>query len=381
MTTEFIQKIIRYFVILLLFICLWNIVSLQDRIAQQYFLQLGIMIIFGLLLKNIWLTLFLWWTVFLFCFYKFNLGQEYLGNVYTGLMLYYLVKVGFKKEHITFFINAVLWVCFVNLVYMFCQVLNWDFVYRLQLISSKGLEGYASNNEPAGFMGFKACMGILMALCVPLLASRGNLSAKIACIGLFLPLYLAKSSICVTGAIIGLLFVLWYQLKKIKWALIVIGLILGAFFYVWKVDMPMNMMPTRLSQWKMTLQDCILHPVTGWGLDSFRKITEQKKHLYVIDPVKKDDGSMGFSLWDNPHNMYISLFFEWGILGLFLLGGYLRQCGIWFQRAIKEPNVIALTGFGLVVLIVSIAQFPFWLSRTVTIIVPAFALFEVAVRS
>ena len=80
-------------------------IGIKEREVQQWGFMLGLMVIFGLLLRNIWLTLFLGWTVFLFAFFKFEIGLIYVTNIFFGCLLYYLVKVVFKKEHINFFIN------------------------------------------------------------------------------------------------------------------------------------------------------------------------------------------------------------------------------------------------------------------------------------
>jgi len=224
-------------------------------------------------------------------------------------------------------------------------------------------------------MGFKACMGVLMALGIPLLATRQHKWAiPMACL-LFVPIYLSKSSICIAGGITGLLFVLWFRLSKGLWFGVLGSLCVLGGFYVKFVDMPMGTFMDRIHLWKNVLHDCVIHPWQGWGLDSFRHMTAQKEHLYAMNAQKTSVG-MYVNIWDNPHNIYISLFFEWGIIGLLLLGGYLRDMAIKFKNRMKDSQTLALTGFMIVFFIVSVAQFPMFLARTACFLIPAFALWE-----
>ncbi len=363
MNKELIQKVIRCFVITLCFVGMLTAIGMKEREVQQWGFMLGLMVIFGLLLRNIWLTLFMGWTVFLFAFFKFEVGLVYVTNIFFGCLLYYLVKVAFKKEHINFFINAVLWFAAMNIIYMALQISNFDFMYS-------NTSCPAGNISPDGFMGQTGMMAALLALCVPLLASRTSKMAIVGALGLFIPLYICKSTMALWAGGIGLLFVLWFKLPKKIWICMVLVIIGLCVFFCFNVKTPGYSINIRTAMWEKALNACIRHPITGWGLDSFRNVTSYKKFTYI---------SVG-ELWDNPHNLLITLFFEFGIIGLFLLGGYLRQCGIWFSRAVKEPNVIGLFGFILTVVLISQANFIMFLPRTAGIIIIAVALFEVATK-
>ena len=374
MNKELIQKIIRCFVITLCFLGMLTAIGMQEREVQQWGFMLGLMVIFGLLLRNIWLTLFLGWTVFLFAFFKFETGIIYVTNIFFGCLLYYLVKVAFKKEHINFFINAILWFAVLDIAYMAIQISGFDFIYRFidAAPDITSLGKMTANTLPTGFMGQIAINGAFLALCVPLLASRRSKWAIVGALGLFIPLYFSKATLCLWSAGVGLGFVLWYRIpKKVWWTIAVIIFSFFVFYFI-KVDKPDY---PRVMQWKRVLQDCVKHPVTGWGLDSFRNITSYKDFRYSAVQ------GQGFILWwDNPHNLSVSLFFEFGFIGIFLLGGYLRQCGMRFLKAIKEPNTIGLFGFIIVALLVSQAHFIMFLARTASIIIIGFALFEIQCR-
>ena len=134
----------------------------------------------------------------------------------------------------------------------------------------------------------------------------------------------------------------------------------------------------------MSLRYAVIHPITGWGLDSFRNGTGEpggEKHVYAMQThaqiVSGRPKELHLAIWDNPHNLYISLFYEWGVFGLIFLGGYIRFLALRFKNAIKTPNLLALTGFIIVFFVTSLAYFPIFLARMAIFIVPCFALFEI----
>lgn len=376
MNKELTRKIIRCFIIALCFLGVLTAIGLQEREVQQWGFMLGTMVIFGLLLRNIWLTLFMGWSVFLFAFFKFETGLIYVTNIFFGCLIYYLVKIAFKKEHINFFINAVLWFALLNILYMVLQINNLDFIYRYTAPDLRNLGQITANTVPTGFMGQRAVCGAFLALCVPLLASRRSKLAIVGALGLFIPIYICRASLALWAGGIGLIFVLWYKIPKTIWIVIVSIVVLLCGFYYLRVEHPGY---ERIAQWKNTLNDGMRHPVTGWGLDSFRNTTSYKDFKYINSTRKIEQGT-AVVWWDNPHNLLLSLFFEFGFIGLFLLGGYLRQCGIWFIKSVKDLNTIGLFGFIIVAGLLSQAHFILFLARTAVIVIIGAALFEVAVK-
>jgi len=123
-------------------------------------------------------------------------------------------------------------------------------------------------------------------------------------------------------------------------------------------------------------------------LDSYRNVISgenifgkrwDKSFEYIINPEKIGNW-VKVNKWDNPHNLVISLLFEFGLFGLVFLIGYLRQLSIWFRRAVKEPNTIALAGFLIGVLIISMGHFPLFLARIVVFVIPCAALLEINLK-
>ncbi len=338
--------------------------------------MLAAIVIFSFLLKNIWISLFVGWTILLYSYFKFYTGQVYVTNIFVGLVLFYLVKVSFKKEHIPFFINGVLWFTILNIFYMSLQSVGFDFYFAQKgVLWGIGSLPSIANMNLYGFMGNYWALGSLLALTIPLIASREGLTAKIGALTLFFPLYLCNVSLCLLMAIVGLLFVWWFKLPKIVWGVTLIALIVGGGLYLAKVDRPE--FSIRGKVWKQALRDASNHPIAGCGLDSFRNETKNKPYKYM-QRMKESGNQKWIEVWDNPHNLYVSLFLEFSLVGLFIFCGYMRGLVFKYLRAIKSPQVIGLTGFVIVFLGVSFGHHPLFLARFVPILIPAFSMYEIA---
>ena len=67
MNKDYVNKIIRYFIVGTLFLAMFIIKGIpEDRQSNQIVFMLMAISAFSLILENIWITLFLLWTVFLF---------------------------------------------------------------------------------------------------------------------------------------------------------------------------------------------------------------------------------------------------------------------------------------------------------------------------
>lgn len=373
-----IGKIMRLFIASFVFLCVMNTQEAGLREFQQFFFWLGCMTLFGLLLRNIWITLFLWWTIFLFIYTKFNVGQMYVESVFLGCVLYYITKVSFKREHINLFLNAILWVAVINIMYGWVQVSGYDFIYKgRETLNIMGWTNGLVYNAPNGFMGNSAITAILYTLCIPILFTRGNRVAIAGGMGMFLMLFMIHASTSFVAGIVTLSFLLWFKIPRRVWVKLIILFSLVGVLFIQRVDMPGF---ERIDAWKMMLQDARVHSITGLGLDSFRNLTKNKNFRYGYGTKEtRADGTASY--WDNPHNLYISLFYEWGIIGLIIMGGYVRQNGVKFLKSVKTPNLLALTGMGIVFFIVSIGQFPMFIARLGgVILVPCAAMFEIETR-
>ncbi len=370
-------KTIRIALSALCFICIMVICNMDTRQAQQITFTMAGICLFGFLLDNIWVSLFLWWTIFLHCFFKFNVGQIYVTNIFLGCVIYYLAKASFnKKEHAQYFINAILWLAVLNLLYSALQPLNLDFIYMgKETLLKKDL--FVTQPMPNGFMSNSSVMAALLALCVPLLLARKTFFSVLGGILMFIPLWILRSSLPILAATIGGLFVAWFYIPKNIWyGILTFFIVFLAGFLIFR-DMPGV---ERFDFWKLVMQDAMVHPVTGWGPDSFKNMTELKGHLYFKNLTPTSRGYTAL-LWDNPHNLYISMFFEFGIIGVIILGGYIRGLFESFRKILnKNPDIIGLAGFAIIFLIISGGHFPIFLARVAVFAIPAFAIFEVLIK-
>src|SRR3990167_4665742 len=82
--------------------------------------------------------------------------------------------------------------------------------------------------------------------------------------------------------------------------------------------------------------------------------------------------------WDNPHNLYISILYEFGLPGLFIFCGYNRQIFMRYKNSVKNLNTIGLMGFVIAFFGISLGHFPIFLARCAAFIIPMFALLEVS---
>lgn len=381
MTTELKLKIIRGVVIGIIFLGMVTLQGITDlREANQQVFMVLLIGSFSLLISNVWIMAFLLWTCFLFTFFKFT-GGVYLSNIFLGCIFYTITKVGFKKEHINLFINGFLWFLFVNVAYMSVQTLGYEFIFT-GIHQSTFIE-YFESTHINGFMGDDSIMSQLMALAIPILASRNNKVAMAAAIGLFFPLYLAKTSLCFLAGLIGFLFVLYFKVPRRWFISMIVVLALVGGVYLKKVD---RLGTERLPLWKTVMHDAMIHPITGWGLDSFRSVTAFKDFRYynqktveenVVYQGKTYDTATNIQYWDNPHNLIVSICFEFGVIGLFICGGYVRKVAYTFYKAVKTNNAIGLFGFFFVFLLISMGHFPAFLARMMAFSVPMLALLEV----
>ena len=332
--------------------------------------------LFGLLLDNWYLTLFLWWTVFLYLYFKGTIGWGYVNGILFGSVLYLLSKISFRKEHIGTFLNCVLWLGVVNLFYGIAQVCGYDFIFEGAEHLLRPKPDSLVIQAPCGFMGNTGIAAFFYAILVPIMASRQFKYASVFSLVFFIPIFFLHSSSAFVSAIIGLLFVMYYKIRRLAWIALIVSLCIAGGVFITKFD-PIG--SERFSQWHAVMKDYAIHPVTGWGPDSFRHYAPHKPFIYAYRG-EKIGNTMTANAWDNPHNLYISILYEFGIVGMILFVLYLRKLTLRFKDVIKEPNTLALSGILLVFLIFSIGGFPIFVARCAVIIVPTFALLEVQMR-
>lgn len=355
------------------------------RVSQQQILQMVAIGLFAIfILQNIWLSLFLLWTIFLYGYNQFaSPAGTVLLTVLSGCLIYEAVYRAINRENINILFGFMIGLALINMAYMIMQGFGWELIFR-----EWSRSGYQS--QMLGFMGLKAIIGTFFALALPFVAFR----YPVLGLGLFIPLYISECSAAMVAGIVAYLWQIWHISKK--WFIILVGLMcIGGAIYTYN-DSHAGMFTDRFNMWKVVLQDAVRKPVLGWGPDSFRCVTPDKQFMYmknvrttetfrldVRDVIEYEhthkydmkkygqfmqDGDT-LDPWDNPHNEYIQLFVEFGIVGVILLGFLIAD-------VIKRFNsyniwLIPLAGFLIALSIVSIGQFPLHLAR-IAVFIPIF---------
>lgn len=381
----------KLFITSLIFLALSMMYGMGFREAQQMFFVCGIIALVSLFMKNIWITAFILWSVFSYISHGFQLGTIYLTNIFFGSVLYMFSLTCFKREDIDKYLNVFMWFVAGNMLYTVLQVCRWDFLFQMIIMTKQnGFEGLTESNDPVGFMAFSSAMGMLMALATPIIMTRSWKLAIPLGILMIVPIYLSSASIAVIAWIFSVIFCLCYKrfpykIKKFKTAIIIgisLAFLLGGILYATKKDDALASFGARANQWKLVLRDAVIHPVAGWGMDSFRNITPEKKWHYAQNLTKlTNNPNYGVEIWDNPHNAFVSFAFEWGFTGVVIVLGYLGAMIVSFRRSRKLPNTIALFGVCMVTVILSISHFPLFLARFMCFIVPMAAMLEVTMRN
>jgi O-antigen ligase len=258
------------------------------------------------------------------------------------------------------------------------------------------LQNGVSNHDPVGIMGIKAVSGVFAAICLPIAMFFSPWLSVL----IIPPLALSQCSSGVLAAVVSILFIAWYNSRR-TFGLLLVPIVLAGGLFVAN-DAKMNMMTDRAKLWKLAATDALQHPVVGMGLDSFRNLSNMKPFLYFKDAtnnnalrmnynrmtggwnkpagydlqyqvrtdnqgkvVFKQDGTPEMEAmvnpWDNPHNEFISILYEFGLVGLLLFGALLWDIT---RRLYRDPIVITLYAVFLAYLVSSIGQFPFHLART-----------------
>lgn len=356
----------------------------QLRVNQEQFFQLCVTTLFAVvILENIYLSLFLLWAETLYIYYGFPaIGGSYVMNIFLGCVLYQVSYSVFGKDNIHRLYKTILWLCALNAVWIILQLFGLDFIF---------LEHSSYTHAPVGFMGLKAFMGMLFAIGIPFMC-RYNLWIPAL---MFVPIYISECSVAMVAGALAWLYCLWHESMKAFISLVLV-LLVGCSIYV-SNDTKGGMFTDRINLWKVVLQDAAKHPVMGWGLDSFRNVGTFKPFIYMKNvrtlksfPVSWDAirqyqetgrmPKMGELIgdndtldpWDNPHNEYVGLWYEFGAVALAIMLFLFRNI---VERTGNSRDTRPLTGFFIVIAVTSLGQFPFHIARIGCLIAVALGAF------
>lgn len=343
------------------------------RLAQEQVFQIGALILYAvIMLENIYLSCFLLLSCCLYMVH-YLCGGEYLMNIFYACIIYQLSYKVINSENVEQVFKIMIWLGVLNAAYMLLQNLGIDFIfYDLSRPHHEIMKNI-------GFMGLKCFMGMLFAFILPFVLYY----SWILGIFLFIPIMLSQSSIAIISAcaVFGIYSYIRIQ-DKLRILIPVISvLLIFCAMYTFN-DSKMNMMTDRLNVWKLCLKDAFKKPITGWGLDSFRNITADGEKnfnyfknennvafhgIYINETGKfmfpKEQQFEGNIIhpWDNPHNEYVTILFEFGLFGIVLLVLLARD--IYKRFCIHNEKQLALILFFISFAICSIAQFPAHIAR------------------
>ena len=346
------------------------------RISQAQIFQVGAILFFAIfMLRNLWMGLFLVWSLFLYAYYSFpSPSGIYVTSILSACLLYEVSYRLITKENVGLIFKCLIYFAIFNVAYMAMQLNGWELMFKE--FTRPGFQ-----SSPVGFFGLKAIMGMFLALVIPIVCMQSPIAAGL----LFIPIATSESSCAVVGAVVSYLWVLWH--KSRKWFFILVTfLAIGGTLYTIH-DSKARMMTDRFNMWKTVLRDTVKKPITGYGLDSFRSIGNTKQFIYwknvrtletdaidikdiiewdrtgKLDPKRYPNFKEGDILdpWDNPHNEFLMLFYEFGIVGIILFGFMTHDIITRFNGF--DDNLVVLTGFFICLMLISIGQFPFHLAR------------------
>lgn len=382
----------KYLIALITILCpIVYFVGTDMRLVQEVFMQLSsLVLVYTFVFSkhkqlakshiDTWIGIFGLWSICLFVLFQCAIGYSALMNILSGILIYFVVSRSLEKKDIPLIFKAVIFVCILNSILLTMQMMGYDPIFVV-----KGAEGITDH---MGFFALKAAMGVYYALAISLIAYFSPLIAFFA----LLPIGVSVSSGAVVGGAVSYLFYLWNKARKgflVALCLIVVG---GALFII-KIDSPMGMFTTRPPMWKKVFKDVFRSPVYGHGLNSFREgkikymkdasnddtyraVKDDKGDGYLITEVFKKE-SVKFDWWDNPHNEYLQLVYEFGFMGLFICSMVVYYMYKKIKKAVKTKELIAICGFFVALFLCSMTQFPMHLARNAYLLPIMLALFRI----
>lgn len=371
----------------------------HDRQSQEHFFEYMAMAIVALFIGNIWLTGFLLLNIVSYVHAGEQVGSMQVLNIFFGCLLFRFSASYFKKRDVYPYFKPLLWLLCLNLFWMVLQKFNIDPLFMAQDGTGRPIDG--PHGDPTGFFGIKMANGVFITIGACILAFFNPILALFMAI----PVALLRSSAVFLSFFSVTAFLVYYLYRRMFiWVMAIFALLAGAGILHDQIDDP-GTFGSRLPMWHCTIKHALKNQAVliGWGPDSFRNITKQKKFLLVSDenrevmvhvstgeneaqikyysPTNDTDklarlttkaASDGTTLnhlafWDNPHNEYIQMFFQYGIIGLLLLIGLMRDiCERFYfatRGALVNREIFFVTAVLIVFFVSSLTQFPLGLAR------------------
>lgn len=370
-----------------------------DISFQQYqFFILAASLLLAVSVKNKWAGAFLTLATVSAAFQATKDPYSYLAliPIVFAILFYDVIVRCYKKS-----VKSVVWVSAALLI------LNLFFAY----LQSQKIDLYflQTNMQPTGLMLLPSYLGQYAAITAPILlmASRWLLLLPYACV------LISKSTFCVIALLIAIFAYFAPRMnKKMIWASVVICVVLVALYG--HSDKRYGQWERRVNVWKMVFSKAMRSPFVGHGLGSYDKtmflefrgqkigtrwlqinVKPENEMIFkkkIVELATENDtdwsrlASVHFKapgapftnfrqcmdelrgkeinnleawVWNQPHNEFLRLFYEFGLAGIFLMAGFifevLRKVN-WYSR---ERTALAC-GF-IALLVLACVHFPFYL--------------------
>jgi hypothetical protein len=404
MLRDIIDKVKYYWFILMVVLvpCAYPPMGGEMRPFQEHFFQWMSIGLIALFLENIWLTLFLIYNVILYLAGGGVIGSMQTLNILFGCLLFRFSRSYFSKHDFSMMYKPILFTLCISMVFMVMQFLHIDMINMPQTGDMRLISG--TNTQPVGIFSICFAHALFMDMCMPILATTFSWG-WIPALLLLIPIYLCKSSAAMLAALIIILVYSYFRYDKFKkWILGItaILIILGGLYIYHDYRQDPGTMKSRFPMWSAVIKSCFNHP-EGYGPDSFRNFNTKKHFIFHSDVnretmievqhgndtlisyyspsndsakvsalneslekngfPKDNKGISQISTWDNPHQILLTILFEYGFFGLFLFFGLCRDIIIRFMRSSQNMTIVTVFCCLLIFPFGGLTEFPIHIAR------------------
>lgn len=377
------------------FVPVFFIVNRLDlRVEQEKFYQVMCMVFTSLFVGNIWITLFILWNILLYVYGGYSVGSMQIVNCFLFGITFASARNLFSNKSLSLIWGPLKLLTAITIFYMIFQVFG---IGPLDVyLDSKGvMQENSTCNQLSGLMHLPAINGTFLALVAPIFLFTTPIIGLLMAI----PILTCHSS----GAILAYfaLVVFWAWKKSPKKIFAIFAVISAiAFSAATYMDFKDDKLTykSRFENWHLVLKLAWVNPI-GYGPDSFRNYNKIKNFVFFSDEdynpgvvfAPARDGELArfryyspdngkwlerfggrvpkhFSGWNEAHNEYLELWFQYGLIGLLLMFLFVREVRERYVLSDKSRDVLIITGMFIVLAVSSITQFPFHLARIVGIL-------------
>lgn len=273
---------------------------------------------------DVWLGLFVIFCVFMHFYPKYNSASyTTLHNIIlaSGVLLY----MSYHPEYFKYVFDVFLLFAVVNLVAIGFDIFNIRVPYRMYW-----------GNDCEGIMANRNESAALFAFALPAAFRKGRYWA-IAVIGI--GLILTRTSGAVLAVMAGA--IIYWRMKEYKYfGLFVLANVLAVLLYMLFIDAPDY--NSRWIMWMGVLNAVLQKPMLGWGLGQYPVIYNH-----------------------SPHNEFLRLVFETGVVSLLLWIGYTTWSAIdMYKREKLSHNYILCVSALAIIAVNSFVSFQLHIGTT-----------------